>query len=256
MNGFGWLRNRKQAKNSAKAMEIDLGHIPEHVAIIMDGNGRWAKKRGMPRFAGHRSGMAAVKRITIAASDMGIKILSLYAFSTENWKRPKDEIDYLLKLPQEFLSIELDELISNNVRIRMMGYKEGLPAHTLYAIEEAERKTANNTGLILNFALNYGSRMEMLNGIKQIAVQMKDGSIRPEDLTDEVFSRFLLSSGLPDPDLVIRTSGEFRISNFMLWQIAYSELAFVDVFWPDFTKEHFYQVISQYQQRNRRYGAL
>lgn len=256
MGGFAWLFRRKQGTADAARAKLDPNHIPEHVAIIMDGNGRWASRRGLPRAAGHRSGMAAVKRVAVAASRLGVKILTLYAFSTENWKRPKEEIDYLLKLPQEFLSIEIDELMANNVQIRMMGYKEGLPEHTLEAVEEAVRRTAGNTGLILNFALNYGSRKEMLGGIRQIAEQIQQGRIRAEDLTEEMFSDLLLTAGLPDPDLLIRTSGEQRISNFMLWQIAYSELAFVDVCWPDFTEDHFYRVLSQYQQRHRRYGAL
>lgn len=254
MNGFGWKWGRK--RKDGKTPELDLQNVPRHVAIIMDGNGRWAKKRGMPRIAGHRSGMATVKRITIAANDIGVQALTLYAFSTENWKRPKDEVEYLMKLPQEFLSIELAELIANNVRIRMMGWKEGLPEHTLRAIEEAERQTAGNTGLILNFALNYGSRKEMISGVREIAEQVKLGFLSPEDITEQVFSEALLSNELPDPDLLVRTSGELRISNFMLWQIAYTELAFVDVLWPDFTKEHFYEVIAQYQMRNRRFGAL
>ena len=254
MSGFGW--KWFQRDKSAQLQKLDASNIPEHVAIIMDGNGRWANKRGLPRIAGHRSGMATVKRITMAASDIGVKTLTLYAFSTENWKRPKDEVDFLMKLPQEFLSIELDELIKNNVRIRMMGWKEGLPEHTLRAVEEAEEQTKKNTGLILNFALNYGSRKEMVNGIKQIAEKVRDGQLKAEDISEETISNSLLSTGLPDPDLLIRTSGELRISNFMLWQIAYSELAFVDVYWPDFTTEQFYEVLLQYQLRNRRFGAV
>ena len=254
MSGFRWKWMRKEKEQSAPS--LDPNNVPEHIAIIMDGNGRWAKKRGLPRIAGHRSGMATVKRITIAASDIGVKALTLYAFSTENWKRPKDEVDYLMKLPQEFLTIELDELIANNVQIRMMGWKEGLPEHTLQAVEDAERQTKDNTGLILNFALNYGSRKEMVDCVKRIADQVKQGILLPQDITEETISNAMLSSELPDPDLLIRTSGELRISNFMLWQIAYSELSFVDVNWPDFTKEQFYEVISQYQLRNRRFGAV
>lgn len=257
MSGFGWNWLRRNNKASSSTSEqIDRNNVPEHVAIIMDGNGRWAKKRGLPRAAGHRSGMGAVKRVTMAANDIGVKTLTLYAFSTENWKRPKDEVDYLMKLPEEFLSIELEELIRNNVQIRMMGWKEGLPAHTLSAVEEAERQTRQNTGLVLNFALNYGGRREIVDGMKRIAKQVQEGVLRVEDIAEETISNALLTTGLPDPDLLIRTSGELRISNFMLWQIAYSELAFVDVYWPDFTTEHFYEVISQYQLRNRRFGAV
>ncbi|MEX2416097.1 MAG: isoprenyl transferase [Paenibacillaceae bacterium] len=254
MNVFGlkWFQKNKQNP----VISLDPLHIPQHVAIIMDGNGRWAKQRGLPRVAGHRSGMSTVKQITLAADEIGIKVLTLYAFSTENWKRPKDEVDFLMKLPQEFLSIELAELISNNVQIRMMGWKEDLPQHTLKAIEEAEIQTKHNTGLILNFALNYGSRREMLSAVRRIADQVQNGILTTDEITEDVFSHNLHSSSLTDPDLLIRTSGEQRISNFMLWQLAYTELAFVDVYWPAFTRNHLFEVIQQYQKRNRRFGAV
>ncbi|MEX1031029.1 MAG: isoprenyl transferase [Paenibacillaceae bacterium] len=253
MNVFGlkWFQRNKHTLTA-----LDPLHIPEHVAIIMDGNGRWAKQRGLPRIAGHRSGMNTIKQITLAADDIGIKVLTLYAFSTENWKRPKDEVDFLMKLPVEFLTLELAELISNNVQIRMMGWKEELPPHTLKAIEEAEIKTKMNTGLILNFAINYGSRREMVSAVRQIADQVQNGSLKSDEITEDMFSHVLHSSALPDPDLLIRTSGEQRISNFMLWQLAYTELAFVDVYWPAFTKHHLFEVIQQYQKRNRRFGAI
>ncbi|WP_138751557.1 isoprenyl transferase [Paenibacillus sinopodophylli] len=231
-------------------------NVPEHVAIIMDGNGRWAKGRGLPRIAGHHTGMKAVKRITMAADRLGIKYLTLYAFSTENWKRPKDEVDFLMKLPQQFLEIELEELIANNVQVRMMGYKEGLPSYTLSALEEAIVKTADNTGLVLNFALNYGSRMEMLEAIKTIASDVQNGQLAIDDIDDKIMSERLLTNGLPDPDLLIRTSGELRLSNFMMWQLAYSELWFTDVYWPEFTEAHFQEAILEYQRRARRYGGL
>lgn len=254
MDGFGlkWFGRNKHDK----ALALDPLNIPKHVAIIMDGNGRWAKQRGLPRLAGHRSGMNAVKQITIAADEIGVQVLTLYAFSTENWKRPRDEVDYLMRLPQEFLSIELDELIAKNVRIRMMGWKEELPQHTLQAVEEAERSTQGNTGLILNFAFNYGSRREMITAIQRLADQVKNGLLLPEEINEDCFNNVLHTASLPDPDLLIRTSGEKRISNFMLWQLAYTELAFVDVYWPAFTKRHLYEVIRQYQQRNRRFGAI
>ncbi|MCR2805046.1 isoprenyl transferase [Paenibacillus soyae] len=242
--------------SSPTAESLSSENIPVHVAIIMDGNGRWAKKRGLPRMAGHHSGMKTVKRITIAADRLGVKYLTLYAFSTENWKRPKAEVDFLMKLPQQFLDIELDELVSNNVQVRMMGSRDNLPPHTINALEEAISKTANNTGLVLNFALNYGSRMEMLDAIRDLAKDVKDGKLAPGDIDEEAMSERLLSSGLPDPDLLIRTSGELRLSNFMLWQLAYSELWFTDVYWPEFTEKHFYEAIGQYQRRARRYGGL
>lgn len=237
-------------------LNISPDNIPEHVAVIMDGNGRWAKSQGLPRIAGHHNGMKAVKRITMAADKLGVKILTMYAFSTENWKRPKDEVDFLMKLPQEFLAIELDELVENNVQVRMMGYKEDLPDHTLRAMEEAVRQTKHNTGLVLNFALNYGSRREIVEGIREIGHQIASGQLRPEDITEEHIGQHLLSNHLPDPDLLIRTSGELRLSNFMLWQLAYSELWFTDVYWPAFTEQHLYEAIAEYQRRSRRYGGL
>ncbi len=249
-----WAKLGKSSQQPEVSVSAD--NVPEHVAIIMDGNGRWAKHRGLPRMAGHHSGMKAVKRITVEADRLGVKYLTLYAFSTENWKRPKAEVDFLMKLPQQFLEIELDELISNNVQVRMMGHKEDLPSYTLHAVEEAIAKTAGNTGLILNFALNYGSRKEMLEAIKQIAADAADGRIAVEDIDDKVMAGHLLSNGIPDPDLLIRTSGELRLSNFMMWQLAYSELWFTDVYWPEFTETHFRQAIAEYQRRARRYGGL
>ncbi|MFS0727875.1 isoprenyl transferase [Paenibacillus sp. 1P07SE] len=244
----------KPTKPVEAALKAD--NIPQHVAIIMDGNGRWAKERGLPRMAGHHSGMKAVKRITMAADRLGIRYLTLYAFSTENWKRPKAEVDFLMKLPQEFLSIELDDLIKNNVQVKMMGYRDSLPDYTLEAVEEAITKTANNNGLVLNFALNYGSRKEMVDAVKRIAADVRDGRLAAEAIEESDFGKHLLSSELPDPDLLIRTSGELRISNFMLWQLAYSELWFTDVYWPEFTDEHFYDAIREYQRRARRYGGV
>jgi len=243
-------------KPEREEMPLSPENVPEHVAIIMDGNGRWAKNRGLPRVAGHHSGMKTVKRITMAADRLGIKYLTLYAFSTENWKRPKAEVEFLMKLPQEFLSIELDELIRNNVQVRMMGYREELPDYTLAAVEEAIRRTADNTGLVLNFALNYGSRKEMLGAVRQLAAEAAEGRLDPASISEELFGARLLSGGMPDPDLLIRTSGELRISNFMMWQLAYSELWFTDVYWPEFTENHFHDAIREYQRRARRYGGL
>lgn len=252
---------RRLAKQDSKTVpltieELKQGSIPRHVAVIMDGNGRWAKQRGLPRVAGHHAGMKAVKRVTIAANDIGVQALTMYAFSTENWKRPVDEVNFLMKLPQEFLSLELDELIEKNVRVRMTGEKEGLPSHTLQAVEEAIEKTKHNTGLILNFALNYGSRNEMVLAMKDMARDMADGKLHPDDINEDLFSGYLKTAGLPDPDLLIRTSGELRLSNFMLWQLAYTELWFTQDYWPDFKDEHFYAAIHQYQCRSRRYGGL
>ncbi|MBN3526226.1 isoprenyl transferase [Paenibacillus apiarius] len=247
-----WLQQR----GSRKPPELMPENIPQHVAIIMDGNGRWAKNRGLPRVAGHHTGMKAVKRVTIAANDIGIKVLTMYAFSTENWKRPKDEVDFLMKLPQEFLSIELDELIEKNVQVRMMGYRDRLPQHTVQALEEAIEKTKHNTGLILNFAMNYGSQRELIEGFREITRKIEEGSLHVDDINEDTIHNHLLSHNLPDPDLLIRTSGEMRLSNFMLWQLAYSELWFTDVYWPEFTERHLMEAVLEYQRRSRRYGGL
>ncbi|MBH0331282.1 isoprenyl transferase [Brevibacillus brevis] len=248
-----WGRKEKQSEPA----ELDRsGKIPEHVAIIMDGNGRWANKRSLPRVAGHRAGMKAVKEVVKAADEIGVRYMTMYAFSTENWKRPRDEVDFLMKLPQEFLSTELDELIERGVRIRMVGSKNELPSHTLKALLEAEERTKDNSGLQLNFALNYGGRDELAKAFSVMAAQVKAGELQPEQLTEELISSYLYTSEIPDPDLLIRTSGEIRLSNFMLWQLAYTELWFTDVLWPDFTREHFYQAIVEYQGRARRYGAV
>lgn len=243
-------------KDRQQPVEISPDNIPQHVAIIMDGNGRWAKRRGMPRVMGHQNGMKAVKRATIAADELGVKYLTMYAFSTENWVRPKEEVDYLMRLPVEFLAIELDELIKKNVQVRMMGNVDALPAHTRKAMEEAVSRTKDNTGLILNFALNYGGRKEIEDCMRGLGKDIQSGVLSPEAITAELIDSRLLSGGLPDPDLLIRTSGEMRLSNFMLWQVAYSELWFTDVYWPEFDKEHLHQAIAEYQRRTRRYGGL
>lgn len=254
---FGIFTENKLQQSQVRTDEIPAGdNIPAHVAIIMDGNGRWAKARGLPRIAGHHNGMKAVKRITKAADRIGVKVLTLYAFSTENWKRPKAEVEFLMKLPQEFLSLELGELIDNNVQVRMMGNRDLLPEHTWAAVEEAVRQTQHNTGLILNFALNYGSRLEMLEAAKELARQAAAGQVDPNAIEEADFEKLLLSGGLPDPDLLIRTSGELRLSNFMLWQLAYSEFWFTDVYWPEFSEEHLYEAVREYQRRARRYGGL
>ncbi|WP_438432476.1 isoprenyl transferase [Gorillibacterium sp. sgz500922] len=251
------VRIWKKSKPESDAASIpDPHNVPKHVAVIMDGNGRWAKQRGLPRIAGHHAGMKAVKRVTIAADHIGVKALTMYAFSTENWTRPQEEVDYLMKLPQEFLAIELQELIEKNVQVRMTGWREGLPAHTLAALDQAEADTRHNTGLILNFALNYGSRREILEAVKTLARETADGQRDIDALTEEEFARKLLTSGLPDPDLMIRTSGELRLSNFMLWQSAYTEFWFSNRYWPEFGEADFYEAVKEYQRRTRRYGGL
>lgn len=247
-----WWKKKKQPTSA----NLSPDNIPKHVAIIMDGNGRWARRLGLPRIVGHRTGMKAVKRATVAADELGISVLTLYAFSTENWKRPKDEVDFLMSLPQEFLAIELKELIEKNVQVRMMGHTEELPPHTIAAMEEAIERTKNNTGLILNFALNYGSRREITESVKDIARLVQEGSLSVEEISADTIQSRLLSSGLPEPDLLIRTGGELRLSNFMLWQTAYSELWFTDIYWPDFGREHLVEAVAEFQRRTRRYGGL
>ncbi|GAB7388249.1 isoprenyl transferase [Bacillaceae bacterium] len=248
-----FARKGERQRNEAK---FDPRNIPVHVAIIMDGNGRWARKRNLPRMAGHRAGMKTVREITCTANELGIKVLTLYAFSTENWKRPREEVEYLMRLPLEFLQTELDELKAKNVRLRMIGYEEGLPPYTLEAVRIAQRETQGNTGLILNFALNYGSRYELTNTVVELVKKVQAGELKADEIDEATVSSHLLTKGLPDPDLLIRTSGEIRLSNFMLWQLAYTELWFTDVLWPDFTREHFIEAIREYQRRTRRYGGV
>lgn len=254
---FSFRKNKTESGETDYSLDhIDLGSVPRHIAIIMDGNGRWAKKRGLPRIAGHHEGMKVVRKIVKSASELRIEALTLYAFSTENWKRPKVEVDYLMKLPEEFLGTFLPELIKENVQVRVMGNKKQLPPHTLKAINKAIEDTNANDGMILNFALNYGSRFEMIEGIKQLIKDENEGKLEIEQITEDLFSNYLMSATLPDPDLLIRTSGEIRLSNFMLWQLAYAEFWFTDVLWPDFDEKHFMQAIVEYQRRARRFGGV
>lgn len=239
-----------------RAMAVAGAGVPSHVAIIMDGNGRWAKKRSMPRVAGHHEGMKTVRKITKLASHLGVDVLTLYAFSTENWKRPKMEVDFLMRLPEEFLSKFLPELIEENVRVEMMGYVDDLPAHTIQAVQKAKEATKFNTGLVLNFALNYGSRAEIVDAVKSLTALVKEGELDPSDISEEMINSRLMTKGLPEPDLLIRTSGEVRLSNFMLWQLAYTEFWFTETLWPDFNEDCLLEAFEVYQKRNRRYGGL
>ncbi|MGI5823558.1 MAG: isoprenyl transferase [Dethiobacteria bacterium] len=230
--------------------------IPRHVAIIMDGNGRWAKKRYLPRIAGHRAGMKTMRKIVEFANEIGVGILSLYAFSTENWKRPPREVDFLMRLPEEYLQRELPLLIEKNIVVSIMGEPAGLPARTQKAIDTALEKTRGNTGMILNFAFNYGGRTEIIHAVKTLCSEIVYGHLHVDEITEDMFGKYLYSGGMPDPDLLIRPSGELRISNFLLWQLAYTELWFTDVLWPDFEKEHFWEAVLEYQQRERRFGGV
>lgn len=245
-------------KNKAvkEVYQLSEDNIPNHIAIIMDGNGRWARKRGMPRVAGHKEGISAVVKIVRTAVECKVKVLTLYAFSTENWKRPKPEVDFILRLPKEFLNIYLPDLMANNVRIGAIGDLENLPSHTLEALQYAMDRTRENDGLQLNFAINYGSRHEMLSAMKGMFADISAGKLSLEEVDEQLFSSYLYTGGVPEPDLLIRTGGEKRLSNFLLWQLAYTEFWFTDVLWPDFSEAEFLRALGEYQQRKRRYGGL
>jgi undecaprenyl diphosphate synthase len=236
--------------------EIDRNNIPKHIAIIMDGNGRWAKKRGLPRTFGHRAGVETIKDIVKTASKLGVKYLTLYAFSTENWKRPNDEVNALMDLLVEFLTKELNELHENNVVINYIGDISALPKACQTSLVNSNIHTKNNTGLNLNLAINYGSRSEMIYAIKGVYADIENGKLSKDDINEALISDYLFTKGVPDPDILIRPSGEYRISNFLLWQIAYTELWFSNILWPDFKTEHLYQAIIDYQKRDRRFGGI
>ncbi|PSL51221.1 undecaprenyl pyrophosphate synthetase [Salsuginibacillus halophilus] len=236
--------------------EDEIHTVPAHIAIIMDGNGRWAKKKGLPRVAGHREGMKVIHSIASQAKARGVGYITLYAFSTENWKRPKNEVDFLLRLPERFLNAELPKLQEKNVCVKIMGSSEDLPAHTQRAVERAVEETKTNDGLVLNFALNYGAHYELTAAAQTLAQRVKNGELEPKDITEKMLEAELMSTHVPAPDLLIRTSGEKRLSNFMLWQAAYSEFWFTDVLWPDFTEGHLDEAIRAYSSRKRRYGGV
>jgi undecaprenyl diphosphate synthase len=231
-------------------------HVPRHVAIIMDGNGRWAAERGLPRSIGHRSGVEAVRRTVRAAIELGIPYLTVYSFSSENWSRPADEIDDLMRLMKRFIRRDLAELHQNNVRLLMIGERESVDPEMLALIDEARELTRANTGLTLVIAFNYGSRAEIARAARRLAEEVAQGRLDPEDITPERVAGALDTGGLPDPDLLIRTSGEMRLSNFLLWQSAYTELVFLDAYWPDFGRELLDEAIAQYRARERRFGGL
>jgi len=234
----------------------DAGAGPQHVAIIMDGNGRWAKARGLPRIAGHRRGADAVRRVVRGAGELGIPVLTLFAFSTENWARPADEVADLMGLLRHYLRSELDELRKNGARLRVIGNRDGLAGDIVRDIAEAESTTATNTRIDVNICINYGARDEILRATRRLAKRVVAGEIAADSIDQASFEGELLTAGLPDPDLLIRTSGEQRISNFLLWQCAYSELVFVDTLWPDFGKDHLEHAIVEFRRRERRYGGI
>lgn len=235
------------------------GKIPAHIAVIMDGNGRWAKKRMLPRIAGHKEGMSTVRRIAIAADDLGVKAMTMYAFSTENWKRPTEEVNFLMKLPEDFFATFMPEIHERNMKIELIGFVDELPESTKRVVLKAVEDTKDHTGMVLTFALNYGSRAEIIAATKQIAQKVAAGELEVDAIDESVMEEQLQTNFLKElaaPDLMIRTSGEVRLSNFLCWQLAYSEFYFTDIFWPDFSAEDLKQAIATYQNRHRRYGGL
>jgi undecaprenyl diphosphate synthase len=241
------------SEEEALARELDFSKIPRHVAVIMDGNGRWAKSRNLPRVEGHRAGSKSVREIVETSARCGVKILTLYAFSRENWKRPKREVSTLFRLLEEYLKKEDRVLVENDFRLSVIGQKEGLPSDVRQELARVEELTKANTRMRICLALNYGGRAEIVDAVKTI---MADPNLNPDTLTEEAFSRYLYTAGLPDPDLLIRTSGEYRLSNFLLWQIAYSELWVTPDYWPDFRRKQFLQALVDFQKRERRFGDI
>ena len=235
---------------------LGRGRLPLHVAVIMDGNGRWAKERGLPRIAGHREGVKAVRDVVEACGELGIEVLTLYTFSTENWRRPEEEVSALMNLLIRTLRKEVEELIQNNVRLVTLGNIERLPEHARRGMLEAIERTRENTGLVLSLALNYGGREEILHAVRRIAEDVQAGRIRPDAIDTQTIHDRLYTAEFPDPDLMIRTSGEFRISNFLLWQAAYTEIHITDVRWPDFRRKDLYEAVRDYQNRERRFGKV
>jgi undecaprenyl diphosphate synthase len=235
---------------------IYKANLPKHIAIIMDGNGRWAKERGLARTAGHKEGLERVREIVRSARKIGIKVLTLFAFSSENWCRPKAEINILMRFLVNFLNREIAKLDKNDIRFKVIGRKEPLPGYILKKIKKAEEKTKDNKSLILVLALNYGGRQEIVDAAKRLAGAATSKQIKLEELNEEIFSSFLYTAGLPDPDLLIRTSGELRISNFLLWQASYAEFYFTQKYWPDFKSADFFEAIEEYKMRQRRFGKI
>jgi len=234
--------------------KINIKKLPKHIAIIMDGNGRWAIQHGLDRVGGHHEGVDSVRNIAEAAASLGIKYITLYTFSTENWSRPKDEVDALMSLFVETIVKELDTLNKNNIRLNAIGDLKSLPEENYNKLIETIEKTSKNNRMTLTLAMSYSSRWEIINAVKRIASEVESGSLLTSDITENIFEGYLSTHNIPDPELLIRTSGEIRISNYLLWQIAYSELYFTDVLWPDFREEELYKAIVEYQDRERRFG--
>lgn len=235
---------------------LDLGNLPKHIAVIMDGNGRWAKQRGGLRINGHKQGIEAVREATEGAAELGVKFLTLYTFSTENWSRPKFEVDFLMQLLVDSIEKEIPTLKRNNVKLNIIGDFEALPKKCQKALSAGMEETSQNDGLLLSLALNYSGKWDILEATKQIAKHVQEGKIKIEDIDDRLFEQHLSTPNIPDVDLMIRTGGDHRISNYLLWQMAYAELYFIDIFWPEFKREHLNQAIYSYQNRERRFGMI
>jgi undecaprenyl diphosphate synthase len=233
-----------------------IANMPQHVAVIMDGNGRWAKQRGLPRVEGHRNGVESVRAIVRSAGEVGVKYLTLYAFSVENWNRPKDEVDTLMKYLARFLKNEIGELNRNNVKLDAVGQIWRLPEAVQQQLEKTKAALSKNTGLTLVLALSYGARTEIIEAVRELAAKARSGTIDPAEINERVFSEHLYTRHYPDPDLLIRTSGEMRVSNFLLWQISYAEFVVTPVLWPDFRKAQLYEALEEYARRHRRFGGL
>lgn len=252
-----WLGGTKRdSVNLSLLDQVKQKSIPQHIAIIMDGNGRWAKKRGMLRSFGHRAGADRLRSIVQTASELGVSVLTAYAFSTENWKRPAQEVDFLMQLFWEYLDNNVEEMHQNQVKVRFIGKTNELSPALYQKMVAAEEKTANNTGLVLNLAVNYGGRAEIVSAAQKIAQEVKAGTLQIEDITEAEFAKHMYTGGLPDPDLLIRPSGDLRISNFLLWQLAYAEFWFTGINWPDFTSDVLLEAIVEYQKRDRRFGGI
>ncbi len=241
--------------NLLKDFMEEIKYIPTHIAIIMDGNGRWATERGLPKIMGHHAGAESVQRIVKAAAELGIKVLSLYTFSTENWKRPPEEVDALFRLLDEYLNKEAQSMSRNNIRFSVVGRIEGLPFFLRDKIVKVINMTASNTGMVLNLAINYGGRTEIIDAVRKIVEDVKSGLLTVDEIDEMTISRYLYTRGLPDPDLLIRTSGEFRLSNFLLWQVSYSEIYITNKYWPDFDGDDLKNAVIEYGRRERRFGG-
>ncbi|HYH04785.1 MAG TPA: isoprenyl transferase [Bacillota bacterium] len=254
-NFFNRFKSGTPKTNSSNQTPV-LQAIPQHVAIIMDGNGRWANEQGLPRTAGHRAGLERIRDAVTLCLEVGVKHLTLYAFSTENWKRPQDEVGFLMNLFEEALMKEVNLLHQQGVRVKFIGFRTGLSPSLVKLMEESETKTANNQSLTLNFAINYGGRPEILNACREIAVAVKKGELDPGQVTEELFSGYLFTAGQPDPDLLIKPGKEVRISNFLIWQLAYSEFYFSELYWPEFGKDALMEAFKYYGRKERRFGGI